>query len=95
MILVESFINAEDQQNPHQNASVNRCINCNSDKTSLFLANVSADNVTGNAGGDFTVTSQKDSDRHVAVDVNVGYKSTTTILNSAKLIKQPRQVDHY
>lgn len=70
------LVNVEDQQkSTHQNASVETgSLTINSDKNlALSGANVSADNVTGNVGGDFTVASQKDSDRHVTVDVNVGY----------------------
>ncbi|MBS6210224.1 MAG: hemagglutinin repeat-containing protein, partial [Proteus hauseri] len=70
------LVNVEDQQkSTHQNASVETgSLTINSDKNlALSGANVSADNVTGNVGGDFTVASQKDSDRHVTVDVNIGY----------------------
>ncbi|MEQ4923365.1 calcium-independent hemolysin HpmA [Proteus hauseri] len=72
-------VNVEDQQkSSHQNATLETgTLTINSDKNlTLSGANVSADNVTGNVAGDLNITSQKESDRHVNVDVNVGYNHT-------------------
>lgn len=73
------MVNVEDQQKTsHQNATLETgTLTINSDKNlTLSGANVSADNITGNVAGDLNITSQKDSDRHVNVGVNVGYNHT-------------------
>ncbi|BDR98745.1 calcium-independent hemolysin HpmA [Proteus mirabilis] len=73
------LVNVEDQQKTsHQNATLETgtlTINSNKDLT-LSGANVTADSVTGNVGGSLNIASQKESDRHVTVGVNVGYNHT-------------------
>lgn len=72
-------VNVDDQQkSTYQNATLETGqLTINSDKNlTLTGTNISTDNVTGHVGGDLNVSSQKESDRHVNVGVDIGYNHT-------------------